>query len=62
MAMRSPGSAIFVPLDGIDALHGELTAKKFPYAKPGIDEMPWGRVMEIADPFGNGIRFCESKP
>lgn len=57
----TPGSTIFVPLDGIDALHGELTAKNFPYAKPGVDEVPWGRVMEIADPFGNSIRFCEPK-
>lgn len=57
----TPGSTIFVPLDGIDALHGELTAKNFSYAKPGVVEVPWGRVMEIADPFGNRIRFCESK-
>lgn len=55
----TPGSAIFVPLDDIDALHGELTAKNYSYARPGIDEMPWGRVMEIADPFGNRIRFSE---
>ncbi|WP_218124316.1 MULTISPECIES: glyoxalase superfamily protein [Nitrosospira] len=43
----TPGSTILVPLDDIDALHSELTAKNFPYAKPGVDEVPWGREMEI---------------
>lgn len=57
----TPGSTIFVPLDGIDGFHGELTAKNFPYARPGIEEVAWGREMMIADPFGNRIRFCEWK-
>lgn len=56
----TPGSAIFVPITGIDALHGELIAKNYPYARPGVDTAPWGRVMQIADPFGNRIRFCEN--
>ena len=47
-----------IPL-GIDALHQELIAKNCAYAKPAIQDMPWGRVMEVADPFGNWIRFCE---
>jgi hypothetical protein len=44
---------------GIVQLHEELNAKDYAYAKPGIQEMDWGKVMEIADPFGNRIRFCE---
>ena len=56
----TPGSAIFVPMKNIDAFHQELTAKNYKYAKPGIQDLPWGRVMEVADPFGNKIRFCES--
>ncbi|AOJ82257.1 bleomycin resistance protein [Burkholderia savannae] len=55
----TPGSTVFVPLEGIDALHAELNAKRYPYARPGIERYDWGRVMQIADPFGNRLRFCE---
>ncbi|WP_429345108.1 glyoxalase superfamily protein [Paraburkholderia sp. GAS42] len=26
---------------------------------PGVEQTGWGRVMEVFDPFGNWIRFCE---
>ena len=60
-ADATPGSTIFVRVEEIDALHQELTAKNYTYAKPGIQDLPWGRVMEVADPFGNRIRFCETQ-
>ena len=56
----TPGSTIFVPVEDIAALHAELTAKNDRCAKPEVQDLPWGRVMEVADPFGNRIRFCES--
>ena len=55
----TPGSNIFVRMEEIEALHQELTSKNYAYAKPAIQDLPWGRVMEVADPFGNRIRFCE---
>ena len=55
----TPGAVIFIPLEDIDALHRELTAKNYKYARPGIEELPWGRQIQITDPFGNRIRFCE---
>ncbi len=55
----TPGSTVFVRMHGIAALHAELTAKAYPYARPGIEAAPWGLTMEIADPFGNRLRFCE---
>jgi catechol 2,3-dioxygenase-like lactoylglutathione lyase family enzyme len=55
----TPGSTIFVRMQDIDALHQELIGKNYAYAKPSIQDLPWGRVMEVADPFGNRIRFCE---
>ncbi|WP_250511729.1 glyoxalase superfamily protein [Caballeronia sp. GACF4] len=55
----TPGSTIFVPMEDIDTLHRELEAKAYRYAKPGVETVDWGRVMEVADPFGNRIRFCE---
>jgi catechol 2,3-dioxygenase-like lactoylglutathione lyase family enzyme len=56
----SPGSTVSVEIRGIDAFHHELINKEYRYAKPGIKDMPWGRVLEVADPFGNRLRFCES--
>jgi catechol 2,3-dioxygenase-like lactoylglutathione lyase family enzyme len=55
----TPGSTIFVPMKNIDAFQQELKAKNYKYAKPAIQDLPWGRMMEVADPFGNKIRFCE---
>lgn len=46
-------------MEDIDTLHRELEAKAYRYAKPGVESVDWGRVMEVADPFGNRIRFCE---
>ncbi|MGZ8290935.1 MAG: glyoxalase superfamily protein [Telluria sp.] len=57
----TPGSTNYVPLDGIAELHAELTAKRYTYARPAIHEVPWGRTMEVTDPFGNRFRFCETK-
>jgi catechol 2,3-dioxygenase-like lactoylglutathione lyase family enzyme len=55
----TPGSAIFVPMQDIDAFRDELLAKNYRYGKPAIDALPWGKVLETTDPFGNRIRFCE---
>jgi hypothetical protein len=55
----TPGSAIFVPMQEIDVFQAELHAKSYRFAKPGIEAMPWGQIMEITDPFGNRMRFCE---
>ncbi len=58
----SPGSTVFVWMEGIDALHAELTAKRYTYSKPGIEEDgPGGRTLQVPDPFGNRIRFCEKR-
>ena len=56
-----PGSTVFVPVEGLDALHAELTAKPYRYARPGIEPVDWGRQMRIADPFGNTLRFTEQR-
>jgi catechol 2,3-dioxygenase-like lactoylglutathione lyase family enzyme len=55
-----PGATVLIPVAGIDALHRELAAKKYAYARPGVEPTPWGaRMMEVADPFGNRLRFHE---
>ncbi|RDA82914.1 hypothetical protein CP532_6061 [Ophiocordyceps camponoti-leonardi (nom. inval.)] len=57
----SPGVQIRVVMRGLDALHGELEAKKYRYMRPGIEAgpAPGSREMVVVDPFGNQIRFCE---
>ena len=56
----TPGATIFVPVENIDALCFELQAKQYRYAKPAVTPVPWGRMMEILDPFGNRLRFSEA--
>jgi hypothetical protein len=55
----TPGSTVFIHMQGIDAYNAELLAKQHGNARPGLHDQPWGRTMEIADPFGNRLRFCE---
>lgn len=55
----TPGSAIFARVHGIVDFHRELLAKNSPYARPALEDLPWGQQMDIADPFGNRLRFCE---
>lgn len=55
----TPGSTVFVPVTDIDALHRELSARDYPYGRPGVEDVGWGRMLQVADPFGNRLRFCE---
>ena len=54
-----PGSAIRIDTDELEALHAELNAKRYKYARPGIEDAPWGRDMTIKDPFGNKLTFSQ---
>ncbi|MEV6487863.1 glyoxalase superfamily protein [Actinoplanes sp. NPDC051633] len=63
------GATVAINVDGIDALHAELSQRYSAMGSrvwgpavwvPAVQEMPWGlRVMTISDPFGNHLRFCE---
>lgn len=53
-----PGAALRIEVDDVDALHAELAAKEYGYARPGVEDAPWGsREMTIKDPFGNRLVF-----
>ncbi|VVN24032.1 hypothetical protein PS862_03135 [Pseudomonas fluorescens] len=56
----SPGSTVFVPMHNIEGLRDELLAKRYGYGRPEIVQQGWGQVLEVHDPFGNRIRFCQS--
>ena len=56
----SPGTHLFLFMKGIDALHHELTGKKYRYGRPGIEQQEWGaRTVATHDPFGNVLTFAE---
>ena len=56
----SPGSAIRIETENVDAYQQELLAKQYKYARPGIENQPWGsREMSISDPFGNRMIFTQ---
>ncbi len=58
--MHVRGAAVFIPTQNIEQLRDELIGKQYGYARPGIVEQGWGHVLEVCDPFGNRIRFCQS--
>ena len=56
----SPGAAVRIQAQGIDAYQQQLQAKDYRYAKPDVEDTPWGsREMSIKDPFGNRVVFVE---
>lgn len=57
----SPGAALRIETDALDDLYAELVAKRYRYARPGIEETPWkSRDMTVRDPFGNRLTFTEA--
>lgn len=56
----SPGSALRIHTTALEDLQRELLAKGYKYARPGIQEQPWGKDMSISDPFGNRLIFTTS--
>jgi catechol 2,3-dioxygenase-like lactoylglutathione lyase family enzyme len=56
----TPGSAIYVHMEGVEEFHRELTAKNYDYLRPGLDKTEWNTLsVNVIDPFGNKIRFNE---
>jgi uncharacterized glyoxalase superfamily protein PhnB len=53
----SPGAAIRIETDELDAFCGDLQASGYKYFRPSIEQMPWGREMSVRDPFGNRLTF-----
>jgi len=56
----TPGSTVYVEMRGLDAFHAEVSATGYRSMRPAIEDVPWNaRMMQVIDPFGNRIRFCE---
>ncbi|MDR6723086.1 putative glyoxalase superfamily protein PhnB [Paenibacillus amylolyticus] len=57
----TPGAALRVETDDVQALHQQLHLSKYTYARPGVEETPWhSREMTVTDPFGNRIIFAQT--
>lgn len=57
----SPGAALRIETENLEKYHELLINKEYKYARPGIQEMPWGsKDMSIADPFGNKLIFTNA--
>jgi hypothetical protein len=56
----TPGSSVWVATADLAALHAELAARQHVGSRPGIDpDAPGGPTMNVIDPFGNTLRFCQ---
>jgi len=56
----SPGAALRIRTDLLAALHERLSDARYRYARPGIEDTPWGtRELRVTDPFGNRLVFFE---
>lgn len=55
----TPGNAVFLPMHGIREFHEQLSARNYMFARPGLESEPWGLTVDVLDPFGNQLRFCE---
>lgn len=56
----TPGAGVLIGTGDVDALHAELGARGYAYANPGIETVPWGRVLTVIDPFHNRLVFHEA--
>ena len=55
----SPGIAVLIYTTGIEAFHQELSAKRYNYARPGLEDSTDlnAKTVSLTDPFGNKLRF-----
>ncbi|MEK8129857.1 glyoxalase superfamily protein [Paenibacillus filicis] len=57
----SPGAALRLEAADVRLLHAELSARNYPFARPGLEETPWGTLeLRVTDPFGNRLVFYEA--
>ncbi|MEO1543939.1 MAG: glyoxalase superfamily protein [Pseudomonadota bacterium] len=56
----TPGSAVRIWVEDVDAYHHEITQRPHARLNPGIEDQPWGtREMTINDPAGNRVIFVQ---
>jgi hypothetical protein len=57
----TPGAVVWIPVADATQLHKELNRKYYLSMRPGLDDdAPGGPTIEVIDPSGNTLRFCEA--
>lgn len=51
----TPGAALRIAVEDLDALQAHLLAQEAGPAPPAIRQQPWGRDLALVDPFGNKL-------
>lgn len=58
----TPGGAVRLRAEGLSAFQASLLDKSYAYARPGLEQTPWGTTeMTVTDPFGNRIIYYEDR-
>jgi len=56
----SPHGVAWIAVADVHALHNELHSHPTAPLRPGVDtESPGGPTLEVIDPYGNVLRFCQ---
>ncbi|HEY3801364.1 MAG TPA: glyoxalase superfamily protein [Kofleriaceae bacterium] len=54
----TPGSAVRIRVDELEAFHAEISAKQYKNYRPGLQDQEWGaREMIVQDGSGNRLVF-----
>lgn len=57
----SPGAAVRIEATGLEEYVSSLKKKGYKYLNPKLGKTPWQTLeLELLDPFGNRIIFCQS--
>jgi len=57
----TPGTVVWIPVTTAAAFHADISSRPHRRLRPGIDRhAPGGSTIEVTDPFGNVLRFCET--
>ena len=55
----TPGSTACIVMTGIRDLHAQLSAKRYRFNRPGLEDAGGRLECTVIDPFGNRLRFME---
>lgn len=57
----TPGTVVWISIGNAKSFLADISSRSNRRLRPGIDrKAPGGPTVEIADPFGNRLRFCEA--
>jgi catechol 2,3-dioxygenase-like lactoylglutathione lyase family enzyme len=59
----APGAKVMIETMGLADYQAALLAKRYGYARPGLERQPWGATtLTVTDPFYNCLVFSENGP